>query len=93
MKRQLSGFDETPIVSGSFIEAMWETLIALGIAAAVCIGVVSLSAHLNATQRLRGIAEYSTEATGASKNDQQRLASLRVASFSGLPRTRGEHDA
>jgi hypothetical protein len=92
MKRQLNGFDETPIVSSGFIEALWETLIALGIAAAVCIGVVSLSAHLNATQRLRGTAEYSTKATGATKNDQQRFTSFRVAS-SGLPRTRGENNA
>jgi hypothetical protein len=36
------------LLSGSgFIEAMWETLIALAIAAAISIGLISLSAHLN----------------------------------------------
>jgi hypothetical protein len=66
MKRRFSGSEETPnIVSDGFIEAMWEMLIALGTAAAICIGVVSLSAHLNAVQKVRGIAEYSTQAPDA----------------------------
>ena len=61
-----SGSDETPhIVSNGFIEAMWEMLIALGTAAAICIGVISLAAHLNETQKVRGIAENSTRAEGS----------------------------
>jgi hypothetical protein len=51
MKRRFTGSDETPnILSDGFIEAMWDLLIALGTAAAICIGVISLSAHLNAAQ-------------------------------------------
>ena len=45
--------------SDGFIEAMCEMLIALGTAAAICIGVISLAAHLNETQKVRGIAENS----------------------------------
>lgn len=29
------------------IKAMWETLVALAIAAAICAGIISLSVHLN----------------------------------------------
>jgi hypothetical protein len=66
MERRFSGSDETPnIVSDGFVEAMWEMLIVLGTAAAICIGLVSLSVHLNATQKVRGIAEYSTQAPDA----------------------------
>lgn len=35
---------------GDFIEAMWETLIALAVAAAICVGMISLSVHLNETR-------------------------------------------
>jgi hypothetical protein len=66
MKRQFSGSDETPnIVSDGFIEATWEMLIALGTAAAICVGVVTLAAHLNATRHVRGIAAYTTQAPDA----------------------------
>ena len=34
-------------------------LIALGTAAAICIGVISLAVHLNETQKVRGIDENS----------------------------------
>jgi hypothetical protein len=61
-----SGSDErSNIVSDSFLEAIWEMLIALGTAAAICIGVISLAAHLNETQKVRGIAENSTRAAGS----------------------------
>ena len=50
--------------SDGFVEAMWEMLIALGTAAAICIGLLSLAAHLNETQKVRGIAENSTRAAG-----------------------------
>jgi hypothetical protein len=51
--------------SDGFIEAMCEMLIALGTAAAIGIGVISLAAHLNETQKVRGIAENTTRAAGS----------------------------
>jgi hypothetical protein len=61
-----SGSDETPnIVSDGFIEAMWEMLIALGTAVAICIGVISLAAHVSEAQKARGIAENGTRAGGS----------------------------
>ena len=51
--------------SDDFIEAMWEMLVALGTVAAICIGVISLAAHLNETQKVRGVAENSTRAAGS----------------------------
>jgi hypothetical protein len=51
--------------SDGFIEAMCEMLIALGAAAAICIGVISLAAHLNETQKVRGIAENTTRTAGS----------------------------
>jgi hypothetical protein len=60
MKRRFTGSDETPnILSDGFIEAMWDMLIALGMAAAICIGVISLSAHLSATQKVASRASRS----------------------------------
>jgi hypothetical protein len=41
------------LLSGDFIEAMWETLIALATAAAISISLISLSAHLNKAKTLR----------------------------------------
>ena len=41
------------LLSGGLIEAMWETLIALAMAAAISISVISLSAHLNEAKKLR----------------------------------------
>jgi hypothetical protein len=48
----------------AFIEAMWETLIALGTAVAICIGIISLAAHLNETQQVRQAASSVPEMTG-----------------------------
>jgi hypothetical protein len=41
--------------SDAFLEAMLETLIALAIAAAICVSVISLSAHLNDARTVRAI--------------------------------------
>jgi hypothetical protein len=51
-------------LSGGFIEAMWETLIALTIAAAICVGLISLSAHLDKAKTLReiGVGKLSSAA-------------------------------
>jgi hypothetical protein len=43
-------------VSGGFIEAMSETAVALTIAAAVCVGVTSLSVHLNEARNVHATA-------------------------------------
>jgi hypothetical protein len=42
--------------SSAFVEAMWETLIALAITAAISISLISLSAHLNKVKTLRDAA-------------------------------------
>ena len=47
---------------GDFIEAMWETLIALAIAAAICVGMISLSVHLNETRNARASAVGTAQA-------------------------------
>jgi hypothetical protein len=50
---------------GDFIEAMWETLIALAIAAAIGVGMVSLSVHLNEAQIARASAGDTAQAAAA----------------------------
>ena len=47
MNDQFLGIEHQPTTSGRFIEVLCETLIALAIAAAICIAVISLSVHLN----------------------------------------------
>jgi hypothetical protein len=42
--------------SNPFIEAIWETFIALAITAAISISLISLSAHLNKAKTLRDAA-------------------------------------
>ena len=63
MDRQFTRADETLGIM-SDIEEIWETLIALATAAAICISVVSLAVHLNETRAARGI-ESSTRAHDA----------------------------
>ena len=46
-----------------FIEAMWETLIARAIAAAICVGMISLSVHLNETRIARASAVGTAQAS------------------------------
>jgi hypothetical protein len=59
---QTGGTDESTVswshgsldlLSGGLIEAMWETFIALGPAAAISISVISLSSHLNEVNKVR----------------------------------------
>jgi hypothetical protein len=82
MERQFTGADETPgFMSDGYIEEIWETLIALATAAAICIGVVNLAAQLNETRAARGTtAESSAQARGAA---DARLAVARI----GAPKT------
>ncbi len=53
MKDTFAGTGRGPRVSSVFIEAICETLVAVTIAAAVCISVVSLSTHLNEARAVR----------------------------------------
>jgi hypothetical protein len=45
------------LLSDGFVEALWETMIALAMAAGICVGVVSLAAYLNETQAVRSAGE------------------------------------
>jgi hypothetical protein len=51
------------LLSGGLIEAMWETLIALAMAAAISISVISLSAHLNEAKKLRQAGASTMQST------------------------------
>jgi uncharacterized membrane protein YccF (DUF307 family) len=54
-----------PKMSGDFIEGMWEMLIALAIAAAICVSMISLSIHLNETRIARASAVETAQAAAA----------------------------
>jgi hypothetical protein len=56
------GIEHRPTISGGFIEALCETLIALTIAAAICVAVISLSVHLNEAGIARASAPNTTQA-------------------------------
>jgi hypothetical protein len=45
------------LLSDGFVEALWETMIALAMAGGICVGVVSLAAHLNETHGVRSAGE------------------------------------
>ena len=51
--------------SNSFMEAMWETLIALAVTAGISISLISLSAHLNEVKKLRESVAVATMQSGA----------------------------
>jgi hypothetical protein len=51
------------LLAGGFIEAMWETMIALAMAAAISISLISLSAHLNEAKTLRESGARTTQST------------------------------
>jgi hypothetical protein len=40
------------LFSGAFNETLWETLIALGVCAGICISLIGLSAHLSQAKAL-----------------------------------------
>lgn len=50
------------MLSVGFIGALCETLVALTIAAAICVGVLSLAVHLNETQIARTSAANTAQA-------------------------------
>lgn len=45
--------------SGGLVEALWETLITLAMAAGICVSVISLAAHLNEMRAVRSAGESS----------------------------------
>jgi hypothetical protein len=51
--RQVFAADDRGLISGSFVEAIWETGIAVATAAAVCVGIVNLASHLDAAREAR----------------------------------------
>jgi hypothetical protein len=51
--------------SNPFMEAIWETFIALAITAAISISLISLSAHLNKAKTLRDAATLQSGAVSA----------------------------
>jgi hypothetical protein len=65
MNHEFVGAEHRPTLSGRFIEALCETLVALAIAAAICVGVISLSVHLNETQIARASAADTAQAPAA----------------------------
>jgi hypothetical protein len=52
--------NRSTLFSAVFSETLWETLITLGVAAAICIGLTGLSAHLNAARALPPAVAHST---------------------------------
>ena len=58
--------------SSAFMEAIWETFIALAITAAISISLISLSAHLNKAKTLRDAATLKSDAVSG-------LSSIRLS--------------
>jgi hypothetical protein len=50
------------VLSDGFLEALWETMIALATAAGICVGVIGLAAHLNETHAVRSAGDASVPA-------------------------------
>jgi hypothetical protein len=65
MNHEFVGTKLRPTLSGGLIEVLCETLVALAIAAAICVGTVSLSVHLNETQIARASAADTPQAAAA----------------------------
>lgn len=51
--------------SDGFVEALWETMIALATAAGICVSVISLAAHLNETRAVRSAGDASVAASAS----------------------------
>ena len=78
MYRWLFAAHRTPqIISDSLIEALWETLVAVAIAAAIGIAVVNLAAHLDKARAARmavaGIEQADSLAPPAFASDYEAL--------------------
>jgi len=51
--------------SDGFVEALWETMIALATAAGICVSVISLAAHLNEMRAMRSAGDASVAASAS----------------------------
>jgi hypothetical protein len=56
-------FRRSSAFADGFIEAMWETLIAVAMAVAICVSLISLSAHLNEVKTVREAGIRPTQST------------------------------
>jgi ABC-type nickel/cobalt efflux system permease component RcnA len=45
------------MLSDGFVEALWETMIALAMGAGICVSVIGLAAHLNETRAVRSAGD------------------------------------
>jgi hypothetical protein len=52
--------NRSTLFSGVFSETLWETLIALGVCAGICISLIGLSAHLSQAKTLPTAVDHST---------------------------------
>jgi hypothetical protein len=70
MDRKLAEVDQTPpMLSNALLEETWETLIAIAMAAAICVGVVTLAAHLDTARPARAtVANMEQTASGVPLN-------------------------
>jgi hypothetical protein len=48
------------LFSGAFSETLWETLVTLGVAAAICMSLIGLSVHLSQARTLPTAVDHST---------------------------------
>ena len=53
------------MLSDGFVEALWETMIALATAAGICVSVISLAAHLNEMRSVRSAGDASVAASAS----------------------------
>jgi hypothetical protein len=65
-------------LSHGFVEALWETMIALATAAGICVSVISLAAHLKETRAVLSAGEPSIAASAPTAG---------VAGLNGPPST------
>lgn len=66
------------MLSDGFVEALWETVIALATAAGICVSVLSLTSHLNETRAVRSAVGPSVATTASTAG---------VADLNGAPAT------
>jgi hypothetical protein len=66
------------LLSDGFVEALWETIIALATAAGICVSVISLAAHLNEIRAARSAVGLPAAASTPTAG---------IADLSGAPAT------
>ena len=66
------------MLSDGFVEALWETIIALATAAGICVSVISLAAHLDETRAARSAVGLPSAASAPTAG---------IADLNGAPAT------